>query len=401
MSFDLLMDLIGWAVLLAATAYVLLAIAAQWVWSRRWRIGSGPSPLAAVSVLKPLCGDEPRLYENLRSFCQQHYPSYQLVFGTRSSDDPALDVVRRLQLEFPALDIAWVADPRIHGRNLKVSNLLNLLPLARHDWLVIADSDISVDPHYLARVCAPLGDASVGLVTCLYRGRALGGPWSKLGRQFIDDWFAPAVLVTRLFGSDNFGFGATLALRRDALAAIGGLEVLVTQLADDHALGALTRAKGLRTVLSRSVVATDVTERALDELAAHELRWLRTIRMIQPLGYFFSFVTFTVPVAIIGWLLSGGGRDATVCIGIALAARLVLHVQSNARRYRRKDLKSIAAELALFGVRDTLSLAFWAAAFFGQRVSWRGQSLTLTGASGEYAAEISDSLRSDSCEACK
>jgi len=367
----------GWGVLVAATGYVLLAVLAQWIWARRERPAVDAAALPAVSVLKPLCGPEPRLYENLRSFCLQDHPKFQLVFGTRSPDDPALEVVWRLQAEFPQLDIAVVADARIHGRNLKVSNLLNLLPHARHDWLVIADSDISVDPHYLARVTQPLLRADVGLVTCLYRGHALGGPWARLGKQFIDDWFAPAVLVTRLFGSNNFGFGATLALRRDALDAIGGLQALASDLADDHALGALTRARGLRTVLSPREVATDVIERELGELAAHELRWLRTIRMLQPFGYGFSFVTFTVPVAIAGWLAAGAGSAATVLLLTALCARLCLHYQSIEPRQRFHDLPSFCADLALFGLRDTLSLGFWAAAFFGQRVSWRGQQFAL------------------------
>ena len=396
MSVASVLSFTGWLVLAASTAYALLAILAQWLWARQEPPSIDGAALPAVSVLKPLCGAEPRLYENLRSFCQQSHPRFQLLFGTRSADDPALEVVRRLQTEFPQLDIAVVSDPRIHGRNLKVSNLLNLLPQAKHDWLVIADSDISVDPLYLARVTAPLRRADVGLVTCLYRGHALGSAWARLGKQFIDDWFAPAVLVTRLFGSNNFGFGATLALRRDTLDAIGGLEVLATDLADDHALGALTRARGLRTVLSANEVATDVTEHALSELAAHELRWLRTIRMIQPVGYSFTFVTFTVPVALAGWLLTGAASGATLLLGLALGARLILHYQSIEPRYSLRDLPNFCADLALFGLRDTLSLGFWAAAFFGQRVSWRGQQLALARPTPDTT-----SLNSDSCEACK
>jgi ceramide glucosyltransferase len=147
----------------------------------------------------------------------QDHPQFQLLFGVRDADDPALDVVRRLQVEFPQLEIVIVADARIYGPNLKVSNLMNLLPQARHDWLVIADSDIAVAPDYLTRVVRPLARAEVGVVTCLYRGRAIGGMWALLGKQFIDDWFAPSVLLVRLFGSTSFGFGATLALRRDTL----------------------------------------------------------------------------------------------------------------------------------------------------------------------------------------
>lgn len=361
---------VGWGLLAAATVYAILSALALRLWERR-RDPRAPADVAAhpVTVLKPLCGAEPRLYENLRSFCAQDHPRYQIVFGTREADDPALDVARRLQTEFPQLDIVVVSDPRVHGRNLKVSNLLNLLPHARHDWLVIADSDISVSPDYLRCVTAPLARADVGLVTCLYRGRALGGVWSRLGTLFIDDWFRPSVQLAHMLGYETFGFGATLALRRDALAAIGGFEALTSHLADDFQLGALTHSRGLATVLSHCEVATDVAEARAGDLFAHELRWLRTIRIVQPLGYSFMFVSFTVPVALGGWMLAGAGLAASAVLALAGIARIILH-------RRRPASQNLFADFGLLCLRDTLSLGLWAAAFLGQRVSWRGQQMT-------------------------
>jgi ceramide glucosyltransferase len=155
-------------------------------------------------VLKPLCGAEPHLYENLAGLCRQDYPDYQLVFGVCAYDDPAITVVNRLRKAFPERDIVLIVDARTHGRNPKVSNLINLYRAARHAHLVIADSDIAVPPDYLRRLAGPLSDPHVGVVTCLYRGRPVDGIWSRLGAAFINEWFAPSVRVAHAGGSRRF-----------------------------------------------------------------------------------------------------------------------------------------------------------------------------------------------------
>ncbi len=320
---------------------------------------------AAVSVLKPLCGAEPRLYENLATLCRQRHPAFQLVFGVRTADDPAVAVVERLRRDYPDCDIALVVDPQVHGSNLKVSNLINLFRQASHDVLVIADSDIAVPPDYLVRVTAPLADAGVGVVTCLYRGNAVGGFWSRVGAQFIDDWFVPSVRVAHAAGSRRFAFGATIALRRDVLAAIGGFEVLADRLADDFWLGELTRRLGWRTVLSDVVVSTDVAEDRLVALWRHEVRWLRTIRSLKPLGFGFTFITFSWPMLAVGLWLAPLPAVFVVAI-IGAIARSVL-------------AGSIAAAVRA-PLRDGLMLAGWAVALTGKRVRWRGQVLSVVDA---------------------
>jgi ceramide glucosyltransferase len=329
-----------------------------------------PTRLRPVSVLKPLCGAEPRLYDNLRSFFAQTHPAFQLVFGVRDPQDPAIAVVRRLQAEFPGVDAALVVDPRVHGANLKVSNLINLLPAARHDWLVLADSDIGVPPDYLEDVSAPLADPGVGVVTCLYRGVPRAGFWSRLGALFIDDWFAPSVQVSNAFGSTRFCFGSTIALRRETLQAAGGLDVLRDVLADDFWLGEFTRRQGLRTVLSHVVVTTDVIERSLGELWRHELRWLRTTRAAEPAGFAFVFVTFTFPVLLAGLALARTELALALSL-VGAAGRVVLHYLQ--RQWRAEP--SPGYELLLLPLRDSLMLATWAAAMTGFRVRWREQGL--------------------------
>jgi ceramide glucosyltransferase len=353
--------LLGYALCGVAACYAALA---AWLGRRPPRAHQGRTPpvLRPVSVLKPLSGNEPRLYENLASFCQQQHPAYQLVFGVRAPDDPAVAVCRRLQAAFPACDIALAVAAEMHGPNRKVSNLINMLPHARHPWLVVADSDIAVGPDYLARVTAPLADPGTGVVTCLYRGRALAGFWSQLGAQFIDDWFVPSARIAYAAGSRRFAFGATIALRRDTLAAIGGFGALSGRLADDFWLGELTRRQGLATVLSDVVVSTDVTEASLGALWEHELRWLRTIRSLNRSGFAFVFITFTWPVLL---------------LGLALAPRPAALAMVLAGALARSRLAGNAGAALRAPLRDALLLAEWAAALFGSRVSWRGQILSV------------------------
>ncbi len=370
-----LASILGHALLIATCGYALLSLLACRWWQRR--VQRQPGATQAVSVLKPLYGHEPGLYDNLRSFCLQDHPHYQLVFGLHSANDAALVTVERLRAEFPQQDIAVVIDARVHGLNLKVSNLINLLPQARHDWLLLADSDIHAPPDLLRRITAPLADPTVGVVSCLYRGTALGGLWSRLGAQFIDDWFAPSVTLARRFGYTDYSFGASIALRRDTLSTIGGFAALSQHVADDYWLGELTRRQGLRTMLSECSVQTDVVETRLADLAARELRWLRSIRSIAPLGYLSMFISFATPMAVAGWFMAGETLLASLLASAALGLRLVLHsVQSRVSERTSKPLDFLK-NFALVPVRDCLSLLLWTIALAGRVVRWRGRQMKI------------------------
>jgi ceramide glucosyltransferase len=323
-----------------------------------------------VTILKPLCGNEHELYECLRSFCDQDYPQFQIVFGVADGADPAAEVVSRLQREFPKLDLKLVVDRRQHGSSRKVSNLMNMLPLARHGFLVISDSDVRVQRDYLSRIVPPLLDPDVGVVTCPYRGVPRRGLWSLLGSMFINDWFIPSVRVAALCGSRAFAFGVTIALRRQVLADIGGFAAIANQLADDYRLGELTRARGLRTVLSAVVVETCVDERSFGALVRHELRWLRTIRAVRPLGYGLSFITFSVPAALLGCAISRGAWPAIVLLAVAAIGRIVLHL-------RVRGTVS-ARDFAVLPLREALSLLLWAWGFVTRRVQWRDDRFRVT-----------------------
>jgi ceramide glucosyltransferase len=364
------MTVAGFAGLCLAAGYAVLTVVAVLVW-RMQRKPKDSRPRPPVTVLKPLCGAEPGLHEHLRSFCLQDYPEFQIVFGVRDAADPACAVVRSLTAEFPSIPIELVINPQLHGTNWKIGNLINLLPYARHDTLVMADSDAFVGPDYLASVTAPLLNRDVGLVTCIYRGMPTSGIWSRLGAMYINEWYIPSVLLAWLFGHTGYVSGQTACLRRETLQAIGGLRVLANHLADDHRLGELVRELGLRIVLSPYMVDGEHHEPNFDSLTRHELRWMRTIRVLRPNSFRFIFVGFSLPLAAFGFcaLAAESSLSAPACalFGITMLARLVLHFV-----HRLRDGRPPVSDLWLLPVRDLLIFWVWCRTFFTSHVTWRG-----------------------------
>ena len=353
---------IGFALAACAMLYGTVVWAAMSMGTRRSQFT--PRDLPPVTILKPLCGAEPETYECLRSFCDQAYPEFQVIFGVCDPQDPVVAIVNRLRGEFPLRDLQMAVERRQHGSNRKVSNLINMMPLARHEFLVLSDSDVRVKRDYLAKVVAPLLDDGVGIVTCVYRGCPRRGLWSLLGALFINEWFIPSVRVAAMAGSRAFAFGTTIAMRREVLAGIGGFTVIADQLADDYRLGELTRRQGLRTVLSEVVVEVCVAERGLGELVRHELRWLRTIRALRPLEYGLTFITFGMPVAALGALLAEGAAPAVGMLAVTALARVTLHLST-------REPGSNPLQLLILPVRDMLSLGLWAWSFVTRHVYWR------------------------------
>lgn len=356
----------GLAILSATAVYAILTLVASVV----FRLRKAPviTEPRAVSVLKPLCGNEPALYANLRSFCTQDYPCFELVFGVRDPDDPALAIVARLRREFPALQIRVAVESEPSGVNRKVSNLVNMLPHASHDLIVVADSDTRVEKGYLRAVLAPLTDARNGLVTCVYHREPARGFWSLLGAMYINDWYTPCVMLAWLFGDRRYVSGQTIAMRRETLAAIGGFDGVASHLADDYQLGDNVRRLGLRVVLSPYVPCTVQSEPTFAALSAHELRWMRTLRTLAPGSFRFLCLSFTLPLLLIGVALTGLHLSETALTLAALTLTGRLGVAALARLARPASLW----ELLLLPLRDVALLWTWSRAFFISRVSWRG-----------------------------
>jgi ceramide glucosyltransferase len=386
-SIHSLLSAIGLISLAVAAGYALLALVAVLIWRSR-QGAKPPAPLPPVTVLKPLCGAEPGLYENLRSFCQQEYPEFQIVFGVRDRDDPALAVVARLLAEFPSLPIDVVIDPRQHGSNRKVSSLINMLGRARHDVLVMADSDAYVGPDYLTTVTTPLLDRKVGLVTCIYHGEPTPRIWSRLGAMYVNEWYMPSVLLARLFGHEGYASGQTICVRRETLQRIGGLRAIADHLADDYQLGELVRGLGLRIVLSPYVLRAEHHEPTLDLLLRHEVRWMRTLRVLRPRSFRLIFFGFSLPLAVMGLLLCATGAGsvpsmlAWTLFEVTVVARVALHLA-----HRLRGERPLLADFWLLPARDLLLCWVWWRTFSTSRITWRG---------GEFDVDAQGIMRSSS-----
>ena len=338
------------------------------------------SQLPPVSILKPLKGIDPEIWESFCSHCEQNYPEFQLIFGVSDPRDPAIEMVRKLQAKYPNLSIDLIVCNLLLGANIKVSNLAQMLPAARHDLLLINDSDIRVPSGYLRNVTALLGDASVGLVTCLYRGIASPTLGSRLEALGISTDFVPGVLSARFLEKGlHFGLGSTLAFRRSDLETIGGFEALLDYLADDYELGRQIAATGKRVELGAAIVTTFLPAYSLRQFFLHQLRWLRTIRDARRRGYGGLVFTFGVPWALLtvlaargagwAWALFALVFSVRVAVGFA-AVEIVLH---DRRTFRRELLRTIL----LMPLRDLIAPLVWAVSLMGNRIHWRGDVFEL------------------------
>jgi len=372
------------AVALAGTVgsvffYLLSALGlASFLGDRRKKLRQAPQPenqLPPISILKPLKGIDPEIWESFCSHCEQEYPQFQLIFGVSDSADPAIEVVRKLQSKYPGLPIELIVCDRVLGANIKVSNLVQMLPAARHELLLVNDSDIRVPSDYLRKVIVPLADASVGLVTCLYRGIAsptVASPTlgSRLEALSISTDFVPGVLSARFLEKGlHFGLGSTLAFRRRDLEAIGGFETLLDYLADDYELGRRIASTGKRVELSAATVTTFLPAYTLRQFFRHQLRWSRTIRDARRWGYMGLLFTFGLPWALMTLLAARGAAWAWLLFGLALAARLAIGlVAAEVVLQDRQLLRNIL----LLPLRDLIAPLVWAASFMGNRIHWRG-----------------------------
>lgn len=323
------------------------------------------SPEPSVTILKPLCGQEPDLLTRLLGFAHQCYAApVQLVFGSQHRTDPAMEVVERLKTLRPDIAIEAAVEPRGYGTNRKVSNLINMTPLATNDVIVLSDSDIEVGPTYLAEVIAELQKPGVGAVTRLYHGIAGEGIWSRLSAMSINTYFLPNVVVGRSLGLAQPCFGATIALRRETLEEIGGFEAFKDCLADDYEMGVAVRKAGYDVVIAPFSVGHVCFERTAGELVRHQIRQSRTIRAIDPVGYAGAILSHPFALALIGATLGSP-------LGLLVAAMAVVS----------RTIQTIAVERAfalerqpywLIPLRDLIAFTTFVSGFFGTTVSWRG-----------------------------
>jgi ceramide glucosyltransferase len=348
---------------LAGTAYTILAAITVGRFDRM----AQPAPVAAepVTLLKPLYGAEPKLAANLASFLDQAWDApVEMVAGVQRRDDPAIGVARSLGPQ-----VRLVIDATAHGANAKVGNLINMMPAASHDLIVLSDSDMAAPRDYLARVVAALVQPGVGAVSCLYRGRGDAGFWSDMAAMAISYHFLPSVLVARANGHHEPCMGSTIALRRATLDRIGGFAPLADTLADDAAIGHAVNALGLHVACPRLVLDHGCVEASLGDLMRHELRWAATVRGVDPRGYWGLGLTYPVAWALLAVPFAPVAGIAT--LAAALAARLVLIGRvdrlAGAQTGQRRWLL----------VRDCLSFVVFILSFSVRSVDWRGARLNM------------------------
>jgi ceramide glucosyltransferase len=335
-----------------------------------------PDVLPPITILKPLYGQEPFLAEALTTLCEQDYPApIQIVCGVGAESDDAVPVVRALQSRYPDVVIALVIDPAQHGVNPKVGNLINMLPAARHDILVIADSDVHARGDYLRHLVEALQRDGVGLVTTLYSGlpafRTMAG---LLGATQITHGFLPGAVLARALGRRDC-LGATMCLRRDTLERIGGFAALKDHLADDSVLGRRVRALGLDVALAHTIVATTVAESDLAALWRHELRWARTIRTLEPAGFAASVLQYPLFFAILTVIASAGAAWSWALFVAVWAVRACAATAIDRALSGMLGGLAFRGPLWLLPLRDLLSAAEWVASHAGRRVDWRGEIL--------------------------
>lgn len=327
-----------------------------------------------ITILKPVKGGDEESFENFASFCRQDYPCFQIVFAVADKEDPSLSVIRRLMNEYPAVDMSLVIDPAVHGPNYKVCNLMHAYPLAKHDILIVCDSDIRVGPDYLCQVASPFRDNSVGLVTSLYRSPRVRNIPTALEAMGFTAEMIPNVMVALYLEGLTFALGASMAVRREALEKIGGFQALVDYLADDYQLGNMIHRAGYRLELSAFFVESVMRRETLSGILSRQLRWARTMRASRPAGYFASVVTQPVPAIILALVVSGFSMHGWIASGILGVSRLLVCMVFS-RTFVRDGL--LPRFLWLLPPRDILAFGVWALSFLGSRVVWRSRVFTV------------------------
>lgn len=354
--------------LLLACLYYLFSLYAAWRLSG-WHPTQSPAPTAVpVSIFKPLKGATPDLYTNLASFCRLDYPVFQLLFGIQNPNDPAVAIVERLQRDFPACDISLVVGAESIGSNHKVSTLQHLSAQAKYDVFVISDADVRVAPEYLQQVTAPLVDTQIGVVTCLYRSATQRPFPALLESVLINTSFTPSVFVASQVEETTYAFGATMAVTRPCLEAIGGFAALADYLADDYYLGNFATQLGYRVQIIPYVVETYPDVTTLRGLLHHQLRWARTQRLCRPYGYMGTGVTYGTVWAVLGLCPLWTTPLLSALSAITLSVRFISAALIG-RRFLGGRLSLVSYCLVPFS--DLLSFGIWAMSLWGNTVRWR------------------------------
>jgi ceramide glucosyltransferase len=327
----------------------------------------------AISVLKPLYGHDEGLEENLRSFFAQDYPNYEIIMGVHASSDPAAAVAHKVLAEYSEHDVRarLVVTGESTIPNAKAYNLNRLVREAKHDVLVMCDSDVRVGKRFLAQLAGELGDAKVGLITCPYR--AIAGPsvWSRMEAIGMNTELLGGVMVARMLEGMRFALGCALAVRRDVLDAIGGFSYLQEFLAEDFIIGQRTAEIGRTVLFSSAVIEHRIGSQPMMRNLAHRLRWARSTRRSRPAGYWGQAFTYPLPIALLlcaVWPPAWPLLLATLLLRTGAATATAVFVLRDPLTKK---------QWWLLPIQDVLGFLVWIGGFLGDTIVWRDRKCTV------------------------
>jgi ceramide glucosyltransferase len=334
--------------------------------------------LPPVTVLKPLCGADPSLRENLQSFFEQDHPAFELVFGVEQADDPALSIVRSLMREFPAVDATIVVHRATRGQNPKVRNLLGMLPSAKHDLVLISDSNVVAPRHYVREAAAiKASSPDIGLVTNLFAGHGERSVGASLECVELAGFVAAGSALPTAFG-DAAVVGKSMLFSKSEIAKLGGLDRVADVLAEDYVIGKMFERAGLRVVVAPTVLSNVVGPIDIGAVFQRHLRWSMLRLRLRPAAFLLE--PLTMPLAILPLAYASLGGWAFVW------AFAMWTVRDALGWWLLRGARAIHLPLLLGPFRDLLSLAVWAATPLKRHVSWRGHRVRVGAGTLLFAA---------------
>ncbi len=334
--------------------------------------------LPPVTIFKPVHGMEERLAENLESFFQQNYPDFEIIIGSRSADDPAIAVAEQLRVRYPQVKSRTVISGPPQWPNAKVFTLDKMIPLSRNDFFVISDSDVRVERNFLRNVVPPLLDPKLGLVTCLYLGDPTSNFWSSLEALGMSVEMPSGVVVADMLEGIRFALGPAVALRRDALEAIGGIGATAAYYSDDYVLGNRIWAAGYKVIFSHHFIYHVLTQRPFRRTLGDQLRWMKSTRHSRPLGHIGSGLTFAMPFGVLGLIAASALGQLRWGMALLAAAFLNRVIQSVAVGWGLLRDRRALYLCWLYPLRDLQGFMVWLASFLSHKFYWRGEIYRFT-----------------------
>jgi len=362
---------------LLTSSFYLLLVGLAVIRFRKKRQPCMPAELPPVTLLKPVRGIEPQLRDSLESFFRLDYPRFEIIFGARTADDPALAIVRELIRIHPKVAVKLVTSGEPAWPNAKCWSLMRMVNEASFHHLVISDSDVEVARDYLRHLIPPLVEPGVACVTTVYRGKPADGLWARLEALGMSVEMTSGVLVAEMLEGMKFALGPTMAVRREVLQEIGGFAKFAEYCSDDFLMGKWIAAAGYKVVLSSHVIDHVIRHESLRQSVIHQTRWMKSTRYSRPKGHLGMALTFAMPYGVLG-LLAGAVSGKPLLGGIIFAAtwlnRVLLSIVAGWGAVH--DPRSLY-NCWLYPLRDFMGFGFWLASYFSDKIRWRGEHYRL------------------------